>query len=128
MRNYYNEAASMVWGQRKWTDALDLLGAAQTDLAAALARAEAAEANLATLRRYANAADKSTMERIARIDELEAQLAAATQRAEAAEARLALVDEYASYRMYFYDDSWGIGTRAPMSFDEWLTQRQEAQP
>lgn len=72
-------------------EAIDILRA---DLAAATQRAEAAEAELATLRRYADDADKSSFERIARIDELEATLAAERQRAEAAEAQR---DEYAQH-------------------------------
>lgn len=56
------------WMKRTW----DL----EAKLSAAAARADAADAELAALRRYAADADKSTMERIAKIDQLEAQLAA----------------------------------------------------
>lgn len=65
----------------------------RSELAAATQRAEAAEAELATLRRYADDADKSTMERIARIEAAEAAYTRVTaaydeamDRAEAAEA------------------------------------------
>lgn len=77
-------------------------------------RTEAAETELSALRRYADDADKSTMARIAKIDQLEA--------------KLATIPAYASY----YAAAWerfeadGDGPE-PLDFAEWLAQRASSQ-